>query len=66
MISFVSGLVLTAITAVVFWAMMPRDGVPHRLATKPVLDWAIPMAITSGLVLGVAMIISGAVELWPA
>jgi hypothetical protein len=37
-----------------------------RLATKPVLDWAIPMAIASGLVLGVAMIISGAIDLWPA
>jgi hypothetical protein len=46
--------------------MMPRGGVPHRLATKPVLDWVIPMALTSGLVMGVAMVISGALDLWPA
>lgn len=65
MLSFIFGLVVTALSSGVFWIMRPRRGMPHRLATMPVLDWVLPMAITSGLVLGVAMIISGLVALSP-
>jgi hypothetical protein len=63
MFSFLVGLVITAASSVAFWLLKPRGGVPHRLATAPGLDWVLPMAITSGLVLGLAMIISGAVSL---
>lgn len=59
MISFLVGVALTVVSGALFWRMRARNGVPHRLAATPFLETALPLAITSGLVLGIAMTIAG-------
>jgi len=40
-------------------------GVPHRLAVMPYLQQLIPIGITSGVVVGVGLVVSGLVSLNP-
>lgn len=57
MLAFV-GLILTAVSAVGFWQMLPKNGNVHRLATVPVLDSLIPLGIISGFALGVGALVA--------
>jgi hypothetical protein len=59
MLSLLIGLVLTGASCVVFWLIRPVNGIPHRLATTPIIETMLPLGITSGLVLGVSLIIAG-------
>ena len=59
MLSIVSGIIVIGGGAAGLWCMLPRDGVTHPLAKKPLLDSLIPIAIVSALAIGVALIISG-------
>jgi hypothetical protein len=61
MLSFLAGLVLAVASSGLFWLVRPVNGTPHRIATTPILETALPLAITSGLVLGVALIVAGIV-----
>ena len=46
------GLILIAVSVAGFWAMLPKNGNVHRLATVPVLGSLVPLAIISGFILG--------------
>ena len=62
MISFFGGTILLVAAASLFQYMRPRDGVPHRLAVMPHLQVWIPIGITSGLVIGIGLMVSGLVD----
>lgn len=59
MFSVISGIALAAAGAVSFWYLLPRDGVVHPLATKPVFDQMIPITILAALSIGVMLIVDG-------
>lgn len=59
MISLVSGFVLTAASVALIYYVRPQNGQPSRLATAPFFSTAIPVSITGGFILGVALFISG-------
>jgi hypothetical protein len=63
MISLLSGIVLMGASAGIFWVVRPVEGHPHRLATMPMLETAIPLAITTGIVLGFALMVAGVIAL---
>lgn len=62
MISLLSGVILLSGVAILFRRLLPQDGVPHRLAVTPYLQQLIPIGITSGVVIGIGLIISGLVS----
>jgi hypothetical protein len=55
------GLAISGSAIWMFWALLPRQGTPHRLATLPVLESILPLTIVGGLAIGVAMAIAGAI-----
>jgi hypothetical protein len=63
-VSFVAGLVLAGASYAALMALRPRNGKTHRLATMPVLAPGLPIAIMSGLVFGVALIITSIARLF--
>jgi hypothetical protein len=62
MILLVCGLVVLAITAVVFWNFMPRDGKLHRFADT---EWEayVGVAFCSAIALSFTMVLSGAINM---
>jgi hypothetical protein len=64
MLSFLSGVVLMGASVGTFWVVRPVGGNPHRLATMPVVETAIPLAITTGLVLGFSLMVAGVIALF--
>jgi len=65
MIQFLLGVLMSGASSTVFWMLRPAHGEPHRLIKKPFFDVSIPIAITMGLVIGLAMIIAGIASLNP-
>ena len=65
MIRFLSGAILILAATGAFWRLLPRGGVPHRLAVAPYLQVWIPIALTSGFVVGAGLLVSGLVSLNP-
>ena len=65
MIQFVLGALLLSAATAAFWHLLPRDGVPHRLAVTPYLQVWIPIGLTCGLVVGAGLLVSGLVNLSP-
>jgi hypothetical protein len=63
MISLVFGLIVFAASLAALKYFMPRDGVVHRLAIIPVMDSVIPVCIVSGMAVGTALAVAGAVSL---
>lgn len=63
MISIFAGTILLVGAAGLFQHLRPRDGAPHRLAVMPYLQVWIPVGITSGLVIGIGLMVSGLVDL---
>lgn len=61
MLSVLSGLIVTGAGGASLWYFMPRGGVIHPLARKPLVDSMIPIGIVSALAIGVALIVAGLV-----
>jgi hypothetical protein len=59
MLSVLSGIVVSGAGGAALWYIKPRNGVVHPLATRPGLDFIIPIAIVSAFVLGIALIVTG-------
>jgi hypothetical protein len=59
MILILAGLVMVAGAIAILWYFRPHNGVPARAATLPLMETLIPLSVTSGLALGVAMVIAG-------
>jgi hypothetical protein len=62
MIFLACGLVVLAITAVVFWRCLPRDGKLHRFADT---EWEsyVGVAFCSAIALSFTMVLSGVIGL---
>lgn len=58
-VSVLSGFCVFAAGGATLWYLMPTNGQAHPLARKSLLDWLIPIAITSALAIGLALITSG-------
>lgn len=57
--SVIIGVLMITVALVVLIARLPRDGKVVSSETFPFLDAVIPIAITSGIALGSAMIAAG-------
>ena len=64
MLSVVLGALLLSGTIGAFWHLRARDGVPHPLAVARYVQVWIPIGITSGIVIGFGLIVSGLVSLF--
>jgi hypothetical protein len=62
MVLLIIGVFLLAITAVVFWMCLPRNGVPHRLVGTAWEPY-IAVAFCAAVALSVSMMLSGALAL---
>jgi hypothetical protein len=62
MVLLVCGLVALAITAVVFWNFMPRDGKLHRFADT---EWEsyVGVAFCSAIALSFTLVLSGVIDM---
>lgn len=60
MLSFVGGIIAFVVTAVIFWACLPRNGKSYRFADTP-WDAYIGVAFSSGFALSVMAIAFGVV-----
>jgi hypothetical protein len=58
----ISGVVVFALTAIVFWYCLPRDGKLHRLVDT---EWEpyVGVAFCSAVALGFTMMLSGVINL---
>jgi len=63
MFSLISGVIVLGGSTTGLWYFLPRNGKPHPLAKRPLLDSVIPICIVSGLGVGVALIVAAYVEL---
>lgn len=54
----VLGVLLIAGTTALLFFMLPKQGRSHRLATAPVFQVAIPIAIITGYALGITFVFS--------
>lgn len=59
MITLLCGLFLLVGSITTFRRLLPRNGVPHRLAVAPYLQVWIPIGLTGTLVIGTGLVISG-------
>ncbi|HXL67566.1 MAG TPA: hypothetical protein VN930_02245 [Xanthobacteraceae bacterium] len=62
MILLSSGIVVMAVTAIVFWASLPRGGELHRFVDTEYEPY-IGVAFTSAIALGLTMVLAGAINL---
>jgi hypothetical protein len=53
------GVILFIASGLAFWWLLPKDGKTHWLAAIPSIEAYLPVCITSGLALGVVMMLSG-------
>ncbi len=62
MVSMISGLVVLAVTGVIFWALLPRGGRVHRLVGT---EWEpyVSVALCTGIALAFTLSLSGALSL---
>ena len=58
MFSLISGVALTGAGGATLWYLMPKNGVPHPLTTKPLASSLLPITIMIMIVMGIAMVIS--------
>ena len=63
MIEVMTGLALVLVSALLFWRLLPRNGECHRLVQTM---WApyISIGFTAGFAFGIAMMVSGVVQLF--
>ncbi len=62
MVLLIIGAVVLAITAVVFWMCLPRNGVPHRLVGTAWEPY-VAVAFCAAVALSVSMMLSAAIDL---
>ena len=62
MVNLAIGIVILAVTAVVFWYCLPRGGKLHRLVDTEFEPY-VGVAFCSAVALGLTMILSGAINL---
>jgi hypothetical protein len=55
-VTALAGIVFLAASAAAFWRLLPADGRVHRLATMPVIESLLPLAIVGGFAIGVALV----------
>lgn len=65
MVLLISGLVVLAITAVVFWRCLPRDGKFHRFVGTPWESY-VGVAFCAAIALSLTMLLSGTIDLMGA
>ena len=63
MINLVGGFVILAVTAIVFWYCLPRDGKFHRFVDTEFEPY-VGVAFCSAVALSLTMVLSGAISLW--
>lgn len=61
MVLLVSGLVVLAITAIVFWRCIPRGGEYHRFVGTPWESY-VGVAFCAAIALSLTMLLSGAID----
>ena len=61
MLSFVGGIIAFVVTALVFWACLPRDGKRYRFADTP-WDPYVGVAFSTGFALSAMAIAFGVVS----
>ena len=63
MVHIITGLALVLVSALLFWRLLPRNGECHRLLRT---IWApyISIGFTAGFAVGIAMMVSGVVQLF--
>jgi hypothetical protein len=49
------GLMIVTATVLMFWRLLPKNGVIHPLATAPFLESIIPIGLIAGLSFGLVM-----------
>ena len=54
-----AGVILVLASAGVLWLFLPKRGQSHAMLRLPLMQSLVPLAIVSGLALGVTMAISG-------
>jgi hypothetical protein len=59
MYSIISGVIMAGAGGATLWYCLPRNGVVHPLMKRPLMDFTIPIAIVSGVSIGIALIIVG-------
>lgn len=64
MITLLCGLLLLIGSVAAFHRLLPRNGVPHRLAVAPYLQVWIPVGLTGGVVMGAGFVVSGLLSLF--
>ena len=62
MVNLAIGIVILAVTAVVFWYCLPRGGKLHRFVDTEFEPY-VGVAFCSAVALGLTMILSGAINL---
>jgi hypothetical protein len=62
MITLVSGIVVLAVTGVVFWMCLPRGGKTHRFVDT---EWEpyVSVAFCSAIALGLTMMLSAIIDM---
>jgi hypothetical protein len=61
MVDLIAGAVVFALTAVVFWYCLPRDGKTHRFVGTE-LEPYVGVAFCSAIALSFTLILSGAIQ----
>ncbi len=58
----IAGIIVIALTGIIFWGFLPRGGIPHRFVNT---EWEpyIGVAFTSAVALGATLILSGVLNL---
>jgi len=59
MLYFLSGIVLTGAGAGGFAYLRPRNGQIQRIVMMPVLEWLIPVTLTTAIAFGVSLVVGG-------
>lgn len=59
MLSLISGVIMFGAGGAGLWYCKPRNGVAHSVATAPLLESLVPIAIVSALAIGLALVVAG-------
>ncbi len=59
MINLAAGLILLGGSVAALWYFRPRNGMPAKIVTLPLMETLVPLGVTSGLALGMAMVVAG-------
>jgi hypothetical protein len=63
MFTLIFGIIVLAVTAAWFWALLPRDGKTHRFVDTE-LEPYIGVALCAGVALSFTLLLTGAIDLF--